>query len=72
MYLCQVTVHFYGNHNYKKIVTLSTAEKEYISLTECVKQRIQFINLFKEMTNKDIKIKIMVDRVDDSFFVNMT
>jgi len=24
------------------------------------------------MTNKDIKIKIMVDRVDDSFFVNMT
>jgi len=45
----------------QKIVTLSTAEAEYVSLTECVKQGMRFRNLFKEMINKDIKIKIMVD-----------
>ena len=39
----------------------TTAEAEYISLTECVKHGMWFRNLFKEMINKDIKIKIMVD-----------
>jgi len=45
----------------QKIVTLSTAEAEYVSLIECVKQGMWFRNLFKVMINKDIKIKIMVD-----------
>jgi len=39
----------------------TTAEAEYVSLTECVKHGMWFRNLFKEMINKDIKIKIMVD-----------
>jgi len=45
----------------QKNVTLSTAEAEFISLTECTKQALWFKNLFKEIFNQDIKFKIMVD-----------
>ena len=44
-----------------KSVTLSTAEAELVSLTECAKQGIWFKNLFKEIFDKEIKIKIMVE-----------
>jgi len=37
-----VTVQFHGNLNKKKSVTLSTAEVEFVSLTECAKQCIYF------------------------------
>jgi len=33
-------VQFPGNHKFKEIVTLSTAEAEFVSLTECAKLRI--------------------------------
>jgi len=64
-----VTVQFHENHIYKKKkkknknkrATLSAAEAEYISLAECVMQGMWFRNLFKEMINKDIKLKIMQD-----------
>ena len=45
----------------QKTVTLSTAEAEFVSLTECAKQGLWFKNLFKEIFDKEIKIKIMVD-----------
>ena len=45
----------------QKNVTLSTAEAEFVSLTECTKQALWFKNLFKEIFNQVIKFKIMVD-----------
>jgi len=45
----------------QKNVTLFTAEAEFVSLTECAKQGLWFKNLYKEIFNKDIEIKIMVD-----------
>jgi len=45
----------------QKNVTLSTAEAEFVSLTECTKQALWFKNLFKEIFNQEIKFKIIVD-----------
>ena len=42
-------------------VTLSTAEAEFVSLTECAKHGIWLKNLFEEITNKNVLIKIKVD-----------
>jgi len=42
----------------QKIVTLLTAEAEFISLTECPKQRIWLKNLIEEITKHKLKIKI--------------
>jgi len=42
-------------------VTLSTAETEFVSLTECAKHGIWLKNLFEEITNKNVLIKIKVD-----------
>ena len=39
----------------QKSVILSTAEAEFVSLTEYAKQGIWFKNLFKEIFNKEIK-----------------
>jgi len=47
---------FHRNINYRKNVTLSTAEAEFVSLTECTKQALWFKNLFKEIFNQEIKI----------------
>jgi len=44
-----------------KIVSLLIAKAEYVSLTECVKKGMRFTNLFREIINKDIKIKNVVD-----------
>jgi len=45
----------------QKIVTLSSAEAEYVSLTDCATKGIWFKQLFKEIFNKEINIKIYVD-----------
>jgi len=50
-----VIVQFHRNLNNKKSVTLSTAEVEFVSLTECAKQGIWFKNLIKEIFNKENK-----------------
>jgi len=42
-------------------ITLSTAEAEFVSLTECSKHGIWLKNLFEEITNKKVLIKIKVD-----------
>jgi len=41
-----------------KNVTLSTADAEFVSLTECVKQGIWLKNLFEKITKHKLKIKI--------------
>jgi len=38
-------------------VTLSTAEVEFVSLTECAKHGIWLKILFEEITNKNVLIK---------------
>lgn len=45
----------------QRIVTLSTAEAEFVSLTECAKQGIWMKNLIQEVTKNKIRIKIKVD-----------
>ena len=35
---------FHGNLSYRKTLTLSTAEAEFVSLTECTKQALWFKN----------------------------
>ena len=52
-----MTVQSHGNFNYKKIVTLSTAKVENVSLTECNMKGMWSRNLLKEKINKRIKIK---------------
>jgi len=42
-------------------ITLSTAEAEFVSLTECSKHGIWLKNLFEEITNNKILINIKVD-----------
>eukprot|EP00833_Pecoramyces_ruminatium_P017312 jgi/Orpsp1_1/1191344/evm.model.d7180000085092.1 len=45
----------------QKCVTLSSAEAEFVSLTQCACKGIWFKNLFKEIFNSKMKLKIMVD-----------
>jgi len=42
-------------------ITLSTAEAEFVSLTECTKQGLWIKSLFEEITKRKIKINIKVD-----------
>jgi len=47
----------------QKNITLSTAEAEFVSLTECIKQINWLRNLLKEIFNLNFKININVDNM---------
>jgi len=45
----------------QKCVTLSSAEAECVSLIECTKHALKLRKIIKEITNKELNIKIFVD-----------